>query len=512
MNSITQFTVVAKNDLGQAAKQTLYINVSKENKHGVPIYTSPKLLPAGTGAWVYGASNSCVTGVKGNANCKIQNGYINKLNKHNITYMTPDMGYLMLTAKDGKNKVWNMNIANPINSNLSGDVIKETAQYYKSKASNTKFLLTIEFDRPLLGILPSLTNASVPGQSTNSSGQNTNQLQTLEDSIVNGLNASENDGMQFDLEPFSAQPRNLQFYKNISDRLARQGKIFQIYAFANAMTPALALAASPLTVWLPSAYDVGGPSDPKQYKFDTRNNHYLGDTVCHSTVGGVNGYNTNSWCSLNVADAKYQDDNLYKKLQNQPSFSDTTSTYGIHFQISVPAEGSALNWSRLKVYNPKTIDGTNYADIVAGQQPVEEPVKEAGNYVLFESNKNKSTNQPTTTQDEFIKAFIKSASDSGLGTPKTNHFNLGLALYAISNEGVVNGCFGGDKSKNVNCAVQEPVSISDYLPKFTKVQSLNGDYKVSIPVIDSHGKTEYSKTVNPVWTISEDYLKGVTPK
>ncbi|QDQ24874.1 hypothetical protein FNU76_00130 [Chitinimonas arctica] len=455
---IVQLTVLAKSGM-QLARQTIYLNLGRDgNTGGTPSVRAPQLVQ-GAAAWLYMGE------LAGN-----REQYSETMRANNVRYAMPDIGWVQLKEAA---KQWDTTASAPLENNYSLSGIGAMAAWYKQRDPNLKMIVTYEFDNPLRGMLATLSNAVPPDVRA---GSETSQMKQLVDIVVDPINADPNvDGIQFDVEPMPTQPQAVELFKQMADRLARHGKIMQIFAFADAMNPDLALAASPLTVWLPSTYDVGLYTNPQSYGFDSASLGFSGDTQCHFRAAGINAYYTNSWCSMNY-DATRYGNRIRLSARNiapfgkVPGFGQLTSLYGVHFQLGVAGEGSAMNWTAIEVWNPQADGHGNYPSVVSNQQAIERGQQAGRTFLKFSANRDGS-GRPVS-QAGFVQDIIDLAREvPEIGTPASNRFNLGLAVYGLSNEKDVIGCRPGGKNETkTNCIVQLPVGIDRNSPVWNIVK------------------------------------------
>lgn len=454
-DKIIQLTVKADDTSnGTAAYQTFYLNISDSNLVNQVLSPNYTLLPTTVSAWVYGANmasdvvnlkptpSSASTGASCNPaagdypNCSylpaINNGTTgSSTTKSQVNIITPDMGWLQFGGAQSTYAYWNPNALQSYHglynnlyagTDASGEVdtqnqlnnwqnsqISKATQYYNKFAPLTKVVETMEFDAPVKGFLPNIQIFS--DKSTDIS-----QMQYLVNSITYGImkqdstNATTHiSGLQFDVEPLPTDPKSLNFFKRVSDRLARTGQINEIFAFANSATPPVIMAQGPLGIFLPSTYDVGQTVDNSYYKTGTYQASFgqypagavpgfinmsgcsnypaafnnggtassscpisTVDWACHASAelnnSGAMVYNepfvTKSWCNLdlnNTLMTNAQRFGIYDARNPDNAnlnFASSFREYGGHFQLALPSEGSATNWTYALITTPRVSNGS----------------------------------------------------------------------------------------------------------------------------------------------------------
>lgn len=340
--------------------------------------------------------------------------------KYGISEITPDIGWI-----DAYGGNWFDGAGNPKVTDLYADTPTNPtagclASYFKYNASQAahpypmKFLVTEEFG-PSLATLVGTGNLEawqrqlvIQALSIDGNQLAWNKLQTKPQNYYSPGAADPYliDGIQFDVEPFKNSVGAHEIYKGIADLLAREGKINEIYAFADADNPALIEAQGPLGKFLLSSYDVedNTPSSPatnpahSQYNggapgfwgdgnitTDTPDDGtaptFAGipllypsqtaqDFACHyNSKGPDQNYVSNSWCSANLADLAFGNVNKfngkYGTGDESLDFSQMNTEYDGHFMLSVPSEGSATSWAYDIQFSPRTTpdsldDGKHY--------------------------------------------------------------------------------------------------------------------------------------------------------
>lgn len=435
---IVQLTIKASYN-GNNAYQTIYLNISDENVAGSngqlnPIFT---LLKPGISAWVYGANmapsvqdhannpfpsvastgDACKPGAVDYPNCS----FLDAINNGGITKITPDIGWVQFGGAETTLTYWDPEVAesdggiynnmysgsadpngvgNTILNNWVNSPISYAAQYYQKFAPGVDFIETMEFDAPLKGYMPNLqVHPAIPSEIS--------QMTHFVNDITYGVMKQSDliKGIQFDVEPLPTDPKSVIFFKRIADRLARQGQINEIFAFANAMTPDVIMAQGPLGIFLPSTYDVGQVVDPYYYK-DGKYTPEFGaypagaapgkidtsacttypqsvmypfdgssastcpiakvDYACHAGIeSDANGFKyespfvIKSWCNINLNNTLMTNASRFGMKDNlnpgntNVDFAANYRTYGGHFQLAVPSEGSATNWTYNLITTPR---------------------------------------------------------------------------------------------------------------------------------------------------------------
>ena len=441
--AIIQLTVKAS-DSGHTAYQTLYFNLSKDNVNGHPNFT---LLKPRVSAWAYAPTVSALTGsfdpksgdpIKPSPDSKCfytgtkhsfapLDGYLTTIDDsvsmdsvpkaYPLSEITPDIGWIQF---HGTSKQWQEGDTLSNNA-VDTPYIGCFANYFKelSDVPDFKFIVTMEFDGNLKGYLPNLDLVDLANINE------TSQMQQLTQAVIDAANPkkvfpnaniladhpteSAVDGIQFDVEPLPTSGNALVFYKRVADLLAREGKINQIFAFANSDTPALIMSQGPLGIFLPSMYDVGQKTyaDTAAYHeqasstatayWGSRANHQAYSHKVDAASGGVNSasgsfdypasfagapslnptegkgkaidygchwsanldskrsssFLAKSYCNIDNTNTDYNNALRMNKVGDQDDFQTTNLKYGGHYAVSVPAEGSATNWSYEIIYNPR---------------------------------------------------------------------------------------------------------------------------------------------------------------
>ncbi len=435
-NAVVQLTVEATQALPApqnatpTAYQTFYVNLSSQNTTQAPNTSSEaptydpvySLQQPGLSAWVYGPNMapgmvstnaqgtptchtpltatpvaSCTTSSWDYPNCL----FVPTINNHNISTITPDIGWVQYGTNENYLKYWNNDVG-PLNNNIytdanldvSGSMIDCLAQYYNLNTPNTQFITTYEFDAPLKGSLPTLSSQTNPLQLLSQLGQLTANIGI---GIYNDPHIA---GIQFDVEPLPTDPHSILFFKNVADLLARAGKTNEIFAFADADSPALIMAQGPLGIFLPSTYDVGQTVDPTSnyqqayystfgtppntlpadptgctnYPYALSSSCLLGqlDYACHFNDDPTPGTNLGlflikSYCNININNTLFSNATRFgihdanNPSNNNPDFAYDQRVYGGHFQLAVPSEGSAENWTYEIIYNPQLTNASGGA-------------------------------------------------------------------------------------------------------------------------------------------------------
>jgi len=339
-----------------------------------------------------------------------------------IQYLTPDMMWLAypgsvktFPAPDGPNGTYQNS---PTNNNFftdTGSHIQKVLDYFHKNNPNVGVILTAEMDNPVMGDLGTLQEFLPPSQE--GQAEYFTQMERLVFSTVLPFIATQangnagpitngdpgsygyNDllsGLQFDVEPFKNSPEAADYYRGVADILARHGKVFETFAFADASMPiaasgvkniytaSITMAMGPLGIFLPSMYDVGNNTDPKyattyaaNYMPKFSSGYPLIDNNCHWSGQFASDYTESSYiiqnqdlsqhidgtsfpigayCNLNLTDTLYNNASLMGLLQqpggSTPYFTEMMQTYGGHFQMAVPSQGSAENFTAQIVINP----------------------------------------------------------------------------------------------------------------------------------------------------------------
>ena len=451
-NQIIQFTVKATDPDGSTAYQTLYANLSSLNTAltgttgYIPKYT---LLSNAVSAWMYGSTAlqdptnitpagtgtslgiGCYNGkVTPIADCNSNSpdypncAFAKTLQSGNINIVTPDIGWVEYGSSQNYMTYWDDQlISGPLYNNMylddpktggngtdfQGSLVDCTAKYFKKAAPNTKFVVTFEYDTPVRGDLP--TMQSVMPKGSNGFSRMTKTVSNLAAGIVQDPSI---DGVQFDIEPFPGDGSALIFFRNVSDLLARAGKIDEVFAFAESDTPATIAALGPLGIFLPSTYDVNSTTDPYyfgKHVYDSQfglttaiplpasvkatsancpgypEAYFTGtpaecplkqyDYACHFPASdGTNVYNfiVSSWCNNNVENTLLDNATRFGMALTNPDGTSTggvnknfdfaydNQVYGGHFQLAVASEGSATNWTYDIVYNPSLVNASGTCD------------------------------------------------------------------------------------------------------------------------------------------------------
>jgi hypothetical protein len=449
-----QATVEAISTTGSVknAYQTIYILVHKD-----PSTTSDKkdhpvnLLQHRVQAWAYAPTVAGLTtpdyqpGVDATCNLTSTDGfspldtYLNVINTTHasgdpvykgLTEITPDIGWIQFP---GTLAVW------PTDSNVSQTVFSNNAttspyigcfaNYFKNKVSdpeNFKFIVTMEFDSHVHGYVPNLNDQPTPDGQL---GAPLSQVSLLSSAVLKAANpekiftaanlkppagGSLVDGIQFDVEPLPAGGSSETFFKRTADLLAREGKINQIFAFADADSAALVMAQGPLGLFLPSAYDIGataydGDGTFKGPHADNSSNAFWGDRTnytpflksdpvkpgtfhypqsfigqpsldpvtagttpmdyfCHwkqnrDVAGSDQPYIIGSYCNYDQTNSIFNNAERFNSLP-KPSgmdFETRTETFHGHYSLAIPAEGSATAWNYVIIYNPRLANGSGGA-------------------------------------------------------------------------------------------------------------------------------------------------------
>ena len=436
---------------GATAYQTIYLNVSSENSAeydangnysssnpGTLVYTPLKPFNS---MWIYmpgyvtnntpieppatsslrsnnsfgdnpnPSDSACVEQPSANSNdpCAVYSNTLTQLsnsaNNLPIQYLTPDM--MWIAFKDSQTSYPPVNAdgtytSSPIDNNFytdSGQHIQNMLSYFAKYNPNVDIVLTAEMDNPVMGNLSTMQNALPP---TAIPGKDFSQMDRLVWSTVlpftpsgNNRNSASLSGLEFDIEPFKNSPAAVQYYKRVSDVLARHGKIFNIFAFADAAMPiktaSVTMAMGPLGIFHPSMYDVGNTTDPDYSstyaenfmpKYDPKNPNAEGqilqalfpnsysyniiDNNCHWSNQLADNYGpTNSpvlpsplslpiqgYCNIDLTNTVYNNAVLMGFQGGNPSFTQAIATYGGHFQMAIPSNGSAENYTAQIIINP----------------------------------------------------------------------------------------------------------------------------------------------------------------
>ena len=322
-----------------------------------------------------------------------------------VQYVTADMMWIAFANSadsfpmpDGPGGSYTLS---PINNNFftsqsvtpnpDTTTIQDVVSYFSTNNPNVRFILTSELDNPVMGELSQMQDTLAPNQTP---GTDFTQLDRLVWSttlpFVPSGNPNSNllSGLQFDVEPFKNSPTAAEYYKRVSDILARHGKVFETFAFADAAmpegtslnipTPSITMAMGPLGIFLPSMYDVGNATDPN-YASTYASNFMPGtpnviDNNCHWSGSFAYNYTLSGhsmdgvplpiqgYCNLSLTDTISNDAMLLGYTEKMPTdqpesnsnglFTNMLSAYGGHFQMAVPSQGSAENYTAQIVINP----------------------------------------------------------------------------------------------------------------------------------------------------------------
>lgn len=329
--------------------------------------------------------------------------------KYGISEITPDIGWI-----DAYQGNWFDTSGNPGITDLYAETPSNPqagclASYFKYNAAQAghplKFLITEEFGSDLAGIIA--TGNLQPWQTQLVIKMLAVDANQMEWNIYQGSphnyftppnNAPLIDGIQFDVEPFKNNETAHVIYKGIADLLAREGKINEIYAFADSDNPALIESQGPMGKFLLSSYDVASntpstPANPLHSEYNGGNTpgfwgngNPIGDTTdpspgtqptyaglpwvdpsstnaqdfaCHyNSKGPDTNYMSNSWCSANLATLVFGNvikfNGEYKSGSDTFDFETMNEKFDGHFMLSVPSEGSATSWAYDLQFSPRT--------------------------------------------------------------------------------------------------------------------------------------------------------------
>ncbi len=475
------------------AYQTIYLMIptSSNGSGTVNLIKEPEVS-----AWVYApavygltggtaptATSTCSLPSQGSAlNFAPLNKYVDVINTSFSTYrnvgiteVTPDIGWIQF---DGVSKHWpdtsvagSGNIfSNDANTN---PVIGCFANYFKNQVTNPnfRFVVTMEFDGNLKGYTPNLiASPNSTGDSAGAEG-NLSQVAYLAQAVLQAANPEVVfpqagytlkpgshlvDGVQFDVEPLPTSGSAPAFYKAVADLLAREGKLNQIFAFADADTGGIIQAQGPLGIFLPSAYDVASSAildanTPKH--FATTSTAYWGnytagayttytqqvaqptpgypasyvgvpalnplsqtaiDYSCHWTLPDANGklpdnYLIKSYCNYDMLNSIYNNAVRFnsKSGANNLDFEQRNETYNGHYALSIPGEGAATAWNYEFVYTPRLENQSGGCDITK-PDPCTVP-SVPNTYTPVYVGLNYQTND--STQDTYITKVVTTYLD-----------------------------------------------------------------------------------------------------
>lgn len=326
----------------------------------------------------------------------------NNSSKYGIGEITPDMTWIGTTYSKS-NDFSDLGQFNAANTSGSIGCVASYFKYNMQSKHPIKFVLTEEFD----GKLQRQISGLLPMQQQNLIRQlaiATNPIATKAQSAFSSINYYTPgvndfrlvDGIQFDIEhPFPNNDVAHVFYKGVADMLAREGKVNEIYAFANADTSALIESQGPLGKFLLSSYDVSSQalaaptgsdhsvfknpgfwgansiantesstcSSPYSYKGCKLIGHAptAQDYACHYNSKWVPGkpfsspYLTNSYCNVDLTNLANGNKQLFSGVDPSDNldFVQRNKRYGGHFMLSVPSEGSATSWAYSLIIKPE---------------------------------------------------------------------------------------------------------------------------------------------------------------
>ena len=439
---IIQITVQATTSTGSNTKayQTFYIMIPDDNNTNngfVNLINKPRVS-----AWAYAPT---VTGItsdglkpKSTSTCNltgtastfepldkykdvINTSYTNYGDK-GLTELTPDIGWIQFNGVQAR---W-PNSGNILSNNATTDpYIGCFANYFKNEVTNPdfKFIVTMEFDGNLKGYVPNLITDPDTSQSTEE--PTLSQLSYLAQGVLQAANPIKMfgdtanfkvppsgrlvDGIQFDVEPLPISGSAPTFYKRVADLLAREGKLNQLFAFADSDTPGIIQAQGPLGIFLPSAYDVASaainnadtanhfdksstaywgnynsdkftpyaknsglsyPNYPSSYQgngalFADKDNTPI-DYACHWTtdVPQPTNYLIKSYCNYDMTNSFYNNAIRFNSLDgiSNLDFEQRAETFGGKYALAVPGEGSATAWNYVIIYTPRLVNNSGGCD------------------------------------------------------------------------------------------------------------------------------------------------------
>ena len=392
-----------------------------------------------------------------------------------IQALTPDILWI---AFQNSGKAYPANTDIPIDNNFFSDSshhVQQALSFFRSSNPQTLMFLTAELDNPVKGGVDNLSDSGIPGAPNHYSQMDqlvwaTALPFTQTCSYTNGSMTASclPDGLQFDVEPFSASAKSVEYYKRVADILARYGKPISFFAFPNAtipspqgesttFLPSLALAMGPLGIILPSTYDVGANTDPKYISTYTQNfmtpstgGTYI-DNNCHwSSAFAYNylsGTNPNQlpiqgYCNIDLSNTLFNNTTLLG-IGTQGAFARIMSIYGGHFQLAVPSSGSAENYTAQVIYNPicvpvdETATDSNTSNTAAfTTPPINTNPYASGSLKDVCPTPSSTTNLVNTipglpsnfTEDDTVPAAIQAIFNTAPGSASLDNLNALMPL------------------------------------------------------------------------------------
>lgn len=344
-----------------------------------------------------------------------------------IQALTPDIVWI---AFQHSSKSYPAGTDVPIDNNFFTDNqkhIQQTVSFFKQANPNIKMIVTAEMDNSVKGALGNFQENIAPGTTDSYSQMDQIVWATVLPFVQTftyppaGDSTYSLDGLQFDVEPFSPAGNSADYYKRVADVLARYGKPVAIFAFPDAtiptdtatgsILPIMPMALGPLGIIMPSTYDVGevtadksnNPNDNQTY-LSTYAANFMSpvsggtyfDNNCHWSSSMAYNYVTNgnsftgsnpitqlpiqSYCNIDITNTLYNNSVLMGILpagKGNGDFTQIMQTYGSHFQLAVPSEGSAENYTAQIIYNPSCSQVDESAADNKGDAPL--PIGKATN-------------------------------------------------------------------------------------------------------------------------------------
>jgi hypothetical protein len=219
-----------------------------------------------------------------------------------------------------------------------------------------------------------------------------------------------------------------------------------------------------------------------------------GDPIDRTIMGGI------GYCNINMDNTLYQDASHFgitDHLQgsNNQDYATNQAIYGGHFQLGIPAEGSADNWTYEIVYNPRisnasdgtcgvSIPDTQYTPCMIKTVPTTYTV---GAYVPL------TQQQATTLTDSDLRAATLTYNQNNPSTqvtypPKDGTYNLYFLPGATPPDNPVVPCLLSPPQNNSGFTTNTPMCAAAVVGK---VPNIENDPSAAIPLSDYPDPNQY---------------------